>query len=178
MTRANDIATLIIDGTTIDSSGIGAGAITNTKIGAGAITNTKYGGGLSVDGSNNLTVSGYAKVGLVELDDSAVLTYNLTQGNIARYNRDSINVPDINTITLDGTSGGTLDGMGFSIMAYNGDSDSDRSITFAGGSGISVYYGDSATIKFAGPKQHTIISGLVFDSASIVLNNIAMVGSV
>ena len=145
---------------------------------AGTITNTKYGGGLAMDESDNLSILGHAKTNLVELDDSAVVTYDLSLGNIARYNRDSINVPDINTITLDGTSGGTLDGMGFSIMAYNGDSDSDRSITFAGGSGISVYYGDSATITFAGPKQHTIISGLVFDSATIVLNNIAMVGSV
>ena len=47
-TRANDIASLITTGTQIDSSSIGAGAITDTK----------YGGTLSVDGSGNATISG------------------------------------------------------------------------------------------------------------------------
>ena len=145
---------------------------------AGTITNTKYGGGLAMDESDNLSILGHAKTNLVELDDSAVVTYDLSLGNIARYNRDSSIVPDINTITLDGTSGGELDGMGFMVMAYNGDSDSDRSITFAGGSGITIYYGDSSTITWDGPKQHTIISGLVFDSATVIVNNAAMVGSI
>ena len=140
-TRANDIATLLVDG-------------------------------------SNLTVDGHAKVNLVELSDSNVVTYDLSQGNIARWNRDSAVVDTTNTLTFTGTAGGTLDGMGFSIMAFNGDDDSDRSITFAGDTGITIFYGDSSTITWAGPNQHTIISGLVFDSATVILNNIAMVGSV
>ena len=41
-----------------------------------------------------------------------------------------------------------------------------------------VFYGDSSTVTWAGPNQHTIISGLVFDSATVVVNQIAMAGSV
>jgi len=128
--------------------------------------------------SSNIDITGYAKVSLVELANSNAVTYDISQGNIARWNRDSSIVDASNTLTITGTSGGTLDGMGFSIMAYNGDANSDRSITFAGGSGISIYYGDSSTITWSGPTQHTIISGLVFDSATVVLNNIAMTGNV
>ena len=128
--------------------------------------------------NSSIDITGYAKVSLVELANSNAVTYDLSQGNIARWNRDSSPVDATNTLTFTGTAGGTLDGMGFSIMAFNGDDDSDRSITFAGDTGITVFYGDSSTITWAGPNQHTIISGLVFDSATIVLNNIAMVGSV
>ena len=107
-----------------------------------------------------------------------LLTFDISQGNIARWNRDSSPVDATNTLTITGTSGGALDGMGFSIMAYNGDANSDRSITFAGGAGITIHYGDSSTITWSGPTKHTIISGLVFDSATLVINNIATVGSV
>lgn len=128
--------------------------------------------------NSNIDVTGYAKVSLVELANSNAVTYDLSQGNIARWNRDSSPVDATNTLTFTGTAGGTLDGMGFSIMAFNGDDDSDRSITFAGDTGITVFYGDSSTITWAGPNQHTIISGLVFDSATVVLNHIPMAGSV
>ena len=132
---------------------------------------------LLVDGSN-LTVDGHAKVNLVELADSNVVSYDLTLGNIARWNRETSPVDATNTLTFTGTAGGTLDGMGFSIMAFNGDDDSDRTITFAGDTGITVFYGDSSTVTWAGPNQHTIISGLVFDSATVMVNQIAMAGSV
>ena len=128
--------------------------------------------------NSNIDVTGYAKVSLVELANSNAVTYDLSQGNIARWNRETSPVDATNTLTFTGTAGGTLDGMGFSIMAFNGDDDSDRSITFAGDTGITVFYGDSSTITWAGPNQHTIISGLVFDSATVVVNQIAMVGSV
>ena len=121
-------------------------------------------------------ITGHAKVGLVELADSNNVTYNISQGNIARWNRAGPTVDSNNTLTITGTSGGTLDGVGFSIMAFNGDS--ERNITFAGDTGITIFYGDSSTITWAGPNQHTIISGLVFDSATVILNNIAMAGSV
>ena len=132
---------------------------------------------LLVDGSN-LTVDGHAKVNLVELSDANAVTYDLSLGNIARWNRKTSPVDATNTLTFTGTAGGTLDGMGFSIMAFNGDDDSDRSITFAGDTGISIFYGDSSTVTWAGPNQHTIISGLVFDSATVMVNQIAMAGSV
>jgi|DEB0MinimDraft_4_1074332.scaffolds.fasta_scaffold15211_5 hypothetical protein len=128
--------------------------------------------------SSNIDITGYAKVSLVELANSNAVTYDISQGNIARWNRDSSIVDASNTLTITGTSGGALDGAGFSIMAYNGDANSDRSITFAGGSGITIHYGDSSTITWSGPTKHTIISGLVFDSATLVINNIATVGSV
>ena len=132
---------------------------------------------LLVDGSN-LTVDGHAKVNLVERSDANAVTYDLSLGNIARWNRETSPVDATNTLTFTGTAGGTLDGMGFSIMAFNGDDDSDRTITFAGDTGITVFYGDSSTVTWAGPNQHTIISGLVFDSATVMVNQIAMAGSV
>jgi hypothetical protein len=128
--------------------------------------------------NSNIDITGYAKVSLVELANSNAVTYDLSQGNIARWNRETSPVDATNTLTFTGTAGGTLDGMGFSIMAFNGDDDSDRTITFAGDTGITVFYGDSSTVTWAGPNQHTIISGLVFDSATVMVNQIAMVGSV
>lgn len=127
---------------------------------------------------SSLLVNESARVNLVELSDTNAVTYDLTEGNIARWNRETSPVDATNTLTFTGTAGGTLDGMGFSIMAFNGDDDSDRTITFAGDTGITVFYGDSSTVTWAGPNQHTIISGLVFDSATVVVNQIAMAGSV
>ena len=128
--------------------------------------------------SNDFTASGIAKAGLVSLANSNAVTYDLSTGNVAKWNRDSSPVDATNTLTLDGTSGGALDGMGFTIMAFNGDDDSDRSITFAGGTGITVHYSDSATITWGGPNKHTVISGMVFDSANVLILSAGLVGSV
>ena len=125
---------------------------------------------------SSLLVNESARVNLVELADSNAVTYNLTEGNIARWNRNTSPVDANNTITFTGTAGGDLDGMGFSIMAFN--TDSDRSITFAGDTGITVFYNDSSTVTWSGPDQHTIISGLVFDSANILVLNTSLTGSV
>jgi hypothetical protein len=125
--------------------------------------------------TSNLTVGGLAKVGVVSLTDADTATYDLSQGNIARWNRPGTN--GVSTLTLDGTSGGTIDGTGFSIMAFNGD-DSDRTITFTGGTGITVHYNDSSTISWPGADNYTIISGLVYDSANILILSTSLTGSI
>lgn len=126
--------------------------------------------------TNDLTIGGFAKAGLVDLANSNTVTFDLSVGNVARWNRNTSPVDSANTLTLDGTAGGTLDGMGFTIMAFN--TDSDRSITFAGGTGITVHYGDSATITWAGADKYTLISGMVFDSANVLILNTSLVGSI
>lgn len=185
-TRANDIATVFKESNLIDSDRIATGAISSGKILNNAVTTNKIlddavtGDKLANDITiaNDLTVGGLAKTSIVELVDSSVATFDLTAGNVARWNRDSAVVDASNTLTIDGTSGGTLDGMGFTIMAFNGDDDSDRSITFAGGTGITVHYSDSATIVWGGPNKHTVISGMVFDSANVLILSAGLVGSV
>lgn len=184
-TRANDIATVfkesnLIDSDRIASSAISSGkiqndAVTTNKILNDAVTGDKLANDITI--ANDLTVSGVAKAGLVSLVDSNVATYDLSAGNVAKWDRTSP-VDATNTLTLDGTSGGALDGMGFTIMAFNGDNDSDRSLTFAGGTGITVHYNDSATITWGGPNKHTVISGLVFDSANVLILSAGLVGSV
>jgi len=126
--------------------------------------------------TNDLDVGGHAKVNLVSLADSNLVTYDISQGNVARWNRNTSPVDSSNTLTITGTSGGILDGVGFSIMAFN--TDSNRNITFAGGSGITVHYSDSSTISWAGPDKYTLISGLVFDSANVLILNTSLVGSI
>jgi len=190
-TRANDIATVfkesnLIDSDRIASSAISSGkiqndAVTTNKILNDAVTGDKLANDITIANdltvTNDFTASGIAKAGLVSLIDSNVVTYDLSAGNVAKWDRTSP-VDATNTLTLDGTSGGTLDGMGFTIMAFNGDNDSDRSLTFAGGTGITVHYNDSATITWSGPNKHTVISGLVFDSANVLILSAGLVGSV
>ena len=163
-TRANDIATVFKESNLIDSDRIATGAISSGKLNSDiAIT-------------NDLTVGGLAKVGLVSLADSSAVTYNLTEGNIARWNRNTSPVDANNTLTFTGTAGGSLDGMGFSIMAFN--TDSDRTMTFAGDTGISVHYNDSSSITWGGPDKYTVVSGLVFDSANILVLSASLTGSI
>ena len=128
--------------------------------------------------TNDLTISGIANTGIVSLANSNAVTYDLSTGNVAKWNRDTSPVDATNTLTFSGTAGGNIDGMGFTVMAFNGDNDSDRSITFAGDTGITVYYSDSATITWAGPNQYTLISGIVFDSASVLITSASLAGSV
>lgn len=168
---ANQLANNSVDSDALQNSAVSTGKILDD-----AVTGDKLSNDITI--ANDLTISGLAKTSIVELLDSSVATFDLTTGNVARWNRDSAVVDATNTLTLDGTSGGTLDGMGFTIMAFNGDNDSDRSITFAGGTGITVHYSDSATITWGGPNKHTVISGMVFDSANVLILSAGLVGSV
>ena len=178
---ANQLANNSVDSDALQNSAVSTGkilddAVTTNKILDDAVTGDKLSNDITI--ANDLTIGGLAKTSIVELVDSSVATFDLTEGNTARWNRDSAVVDATNTLTIDGTSGGTLDGMGFTIMAFNGDDDSDRSITFAGGTGITVHYSDSATITWGGPNKHTVISGMVFDSANVLILSAGLVGSV
>ena len=163
-------------------------AVTTNKILNDAVTGDKLANDITIANdltvsnnlavTNDLTISGIANTGIVSLANSNAVTYDLSTGNVAKWNRDTSPVDATNTLTFSGTAGGNIDGMGFTVMAFNGDNDSDRSITFAGDTGITVYYSDSATITWAGPNQYTLISGIVFDSASVLITSASLAGSV
>ena len=177
-TRANDIATVFKESNLIDSDRIASGAISSGKLNSDITIANDLTVSNDLTVTNDFTASGIAKAGLVSLANSNAVTYDLSAGNVAKWDRNTSPVDATNTLTLDGTSGGALDGMGFTIMAFNGDNDSDRSITFAGGTGITVHYSDSATITWGGPNKHTVISGMVFDSANVLILSAGLVGSV
>ena len=157
-------------------------AVTTNKILNDAVTGDKLANDITIANdltvTNDLTISGIANTGIVSLANSNAVTYDLSTGNVAKWNRDTSPVDATNTLTFSGTAGGNIDGMGFTVMAFNGDDDSDRSITFAGDTGITVYYSDSATITWAGPNQYTLISGIVADSASVLITSASLAGSV
>lgn len=176
-TTGNYVAT--IAGTTNEIEVAGSGSET-AEVTVGLPNDVTVSNDLTVSNdvtiTNDLDVGGHAKVNLVSLANSNSVTYDISQGNVARWNRNTSPVDSNNTLTITGTSGGTLDGVGFSIMAFN--TDSNRNITFAGGSGITVHYNDSSTISWAGPDKYTLISGLVFDSANVLILNTSLVGSI
>lgn len=155
-------------------------AVTTNKILNDAVTGDKLANDITIANdltvTNDLTISGAATAGLVSLANSNAVTYDLSQGNIARWNRNTSPVDANNTLTFSGTAGGGLDGMGFSVMAFN--TDSDRIMTFAGDTGITVHYNDSSSITWAGADKYTIVSGLVFDSANVLILSTSLVGSI
>jgi hypothetical protein len=95
-------------------------------------------------------------------DDSA--TYTLRNANIARFEHDS----DL-TIKLVGTGGGSLDGMSFSILVKNTTDATSMNITLASDS-ATVHHAIGNPVNLAAGK-FSIIGGIVFDSANILISN-------
>ena len=120
---------------------------------------------------NHMEMPGRVKAELVTLPDSDSVTFDVADGNIAIWERNGITTNS--TLTINNSAGTNIDGMGFMIMAHNNDTnDSDRELTLvAGGNQTIDFSGDSATFTWSGGKK-TVLSGLVFDSDSLILTTV------
>ena len=189
----NDPSILAIgDDTNIDLvlDGKGSGVVSVTD-GLTIGGNTTVGGTLSVTGAstfndvtvenatflNNVTINsdltvtdklllnGYAVITPEDLTIAGGTTrYNLKDANVSRFSEDGDT-----TITIFGTGGGDLDGMSFSIIVNNNHASADINITLSSDS-ATIHHAVGNPVELSSGK-YSIIGGIVFDSANIVISN-------
>ncbi len=105
------------------------------------------------------------------LTDAATINFNIDSGNTGTLSFDS------NRTLVVGVTGGAsmapYVGTSFTILAFNSDANSDKTLTVQAASGDTLHFSSTNVVTVSAQKM-SIISGMVFDADDVVLSSVSL----
>lgn len=125
-----------------------------------------------VEVSGELTMTGGPGIPKnTSLTDAATINFNIDDGNTG-----TLSFGTNRTLVVGVTGGASMApyvGTSFTILAFNSDADSERTLTVQAASGDTLHF-SSTNVVTVNAQKMAIISGMVFDADDVVLSSVSL----